>query len=223
MSEQASTAGGAGMDEAADMDDGAPMGAAQAAVIMQEAGQRARRQLRVSHRATFTIWGLGLLLGYGSMWLTVRGQHPFHGPEPAAFAAVALIGTASVMAGVAEARADSGVGGLSAVRRRVHFLAVLAGLAAMFALEGALAHAGADRAVIGVFEASAPILVAGLFYLTTSTVWLDWPVFGLGIWLVVVAAAGGFAGPAGVWGVDALAAGLAYLLMAAIEPWLRPA
>ena len=223
MSEQAGTAGGAGMDEAADMDDGAPMGAAQAAVIMQDAGQRARRQLRVSHRTTFTIWGLGLLLGYGSMWLTVRGQHPFHGPEPAAFAAVALIGTASVMAGVAEARADSGGGGLSAVRRRVHYLAVLAGLAAMFALEGALAHAGADRAVIGVFEASAPILVAGLFYLTTSTVWLDWPVFGLGIWLVIVAAAGGFAGPAGVWGVDALAAGLAYLLMAAIEPWLRPA
>ena len=38
-----------------------------------------------------------------------------------------------------------------------------------------------------------------------------------------VAAAGGFAGPAGVWGVNALAAGLAYLLMAAIEPRLRRA
>jgi hypothetical protein len=223
MNEQAGTAGSAGMDEAAGIDDGTPMGVTQAAVIMQEAGQRARRQFRVSHRTTFTIWGLGLLLGYGTMWLTVRGQRPFHGPPPAAFAIVALLGFASVMAGVAEARADSGVGGLSAVRRRIGFLAVLAGLAAMFALEGALAHAGASRAVIGVFEASAPVLVAGLFYLTTSAVWLDWPVFGLGLWLLVVAAVGGFAGPAGVWGVDALAAGLAYLLMAAIEPWLRPA
>jgi hypothetical protein len=36
-------------------------------------------------------------------------------------------------------------------------------------------------------------------------------------------AAGGFAGPAGVWGVNALAAGLAYLLMAVIEPRLRRA
>jgi hypothetical protein len=36
-----------------------------------------------------------------------------------------------------------------------------------------------------------------------------------------VAAVGGFAGPVGVWAVDALAAGLAYLLMAAIDPWLR--
>ena len=77
--------------------------------------------------------------------------------------------------------------------------------------------------MIGVFEASAPVLVAGLSYFTTSAVWLDWPVLGLGIWLLVVAAVGGFAGPAGVWAVDALAAGLAYLLMAAVEPWVRPA
>jgi hypothetical protein len=197
------------------------MALAEAAVIMQEAGDRARRQLRVSHRVTFTIWGLGLLLGYGAMWLAVRGQRPFHGPPPAAFAVVALLGAASVMSGVAEARADSGVGGLSAIRRRVHFLAVLVGLAGMFALEGALVHAGASRPVVGVFEASAPVLVAGLFYFATSAVWLDWPVFGLGVWLVAVAAVGCFAGPAGVWGVDALAAGLAYLLMAAIEPRLR--
>ena len=222
MSEQAGTTGGAGMDEAAGPGDGTPMGVTEAAVIMQEAGQKARRQLRVSHRASFTIWGLGLLLGYGAMWLAVRGQQPFHGPPPAAIAVLALLGTASIMSGVAGARADSGIGGLSTARRRIHFLSVLAGLAAMFALEGALAHAGASRAVIGVFEASAPVMVAGLFYLTTSAVWLDWPVTGLGIWLLAVAAFGGFAGPAGVWAVDALAAGLAFLLVAAIEPWVHP-
>ena len=208
------------MNEAG-MDDGTPMGAAEAAIIIQEASDRARQQFRVSHRATFTIWGLGLLLGYGTIWLTVRDQRPFHGLEPAAFAVAALLSSASIMTGVAQARADSGVGGLSAVRQRIHLLSVLAGLAAMFALEGALAHAGASRSVIGVFEASAPVLVAGLFYFTTSAVWLDWPVLGLGIWLLVVAAVGGFAGPSGVWAVDALAAGLAYLLMAAIEPRLR--
>ena len=220
MNEQAGTTG-AGMGEAAGGDDGTTMGVADAAVIMQEASDRARRQLRVSHRATFTIWGLGLLLGYGSIWLTVRGQQPFHGLPPATFAVGALLSSASIMTGVAQAQADSGVGGLSAVRQRIHLLAVLAGFAAMFALEGALARTGASRAVFGVFEASAPILVAGLFYLTTSAVWLDWPLSGLGIWLLAVAAVGGFAGPAGVWAVDALAAGLAYLLMAAIEPWVR--
>jgi hypothetical protein len=226
MNEQAGTTGGASMDEAAsidgapDMDGGSQMGVAEAAVIMREADQRARHQLRVSHRATFTIWGLGLLLGYGAMWLTVRGQRPFHGPPPTAFAVGALLSTASVMSGVVQARADSGVGGLSAVRQRIHLLSFLAGLAAMFALEGALVRAGADRPVIGVFEASAPVLLAGLFYLMTSAVWLNWPMLGLGAWLVIVAAVGGFAGPAGVWAVDALAAGLAYLLLAVIEPWV---
>jgi|SRR6516225_1489292 len=221
MNEHIGTAGGPGMDEAAGLDDGTPMRAADAAVIMQDAGQKARQQLQVSHRVTFTVWGLALLLGYGAMWLGVRGQHPFHGPDPAAFAAVTLLAVVAAIATVAGNRADSGVGGLSAARRRIHFVAVLAGLAAMFALEGALARTGASRAVFGVFEASAPILVAGLFYLTTSAVWLDWPLSGLGIWLLAVAAVGGFAGPAGVWAVDALAAGLAYLLMAAIEPWVR--
>ena len=162
-------------------------------------------------------------LGYGTMWLTVRGQRLPHGPDLATFAVVTLLGVASVMSGVNEARADSGVGGLSAIRRRASFLSVLIGLAAMFALGGALAHAGASQAVISVFEASAPVLVAGLFYLSTSIVQLNWPVACLGAWLLAVAAAGGLAGPAGVWGVNALAAGLAYLLMAVIEPRLRRA
>jgi len=225
----ADTTGSAGMDEAAGVDgaagiaDRTPMVAAEAAVIMADADQQARRQFRVSHRVTFTIWGLGLLLGYGTMWLNVRGQRSPHGPDLATFAVVTLLGVASVMSGVDEARADSGVGGLSAIRRRASFLSVLLGLAAMFALGGALAHAGASQGVISVFEASAPVMVAGLFYLSTSIVQLNWPLAGLGVWLLAVAAAAGFAGPAGVWGVNALAAGLAYLLMAAIEPRLRRA
>ena len=104
------------------------------------------------------------------------GAAAAHGPDLATFAVVTLLGVASVMSGVNEARADSGVGGLSAIRRRASFLSVLIGLAAMFALGGALAHAGASQAVISVFEASAPVLVAGLFYLSTSIVQLNWPV-----------------------------------------------
>jgi len=62
----------------------------------------------------------------------------------------------------------------------------------VFTLGGALVHAGASRAVIGVFEAAMPILARGLFHIARSGVSLDWPVLGL-----------------------------AYLLAAAIEPRLR--
>lgn len=220
MNEQAGAASGAGMDEAGTAD-GIPLGITEAAGIMRDADEKARRGLRVSHRTTFTVWGLGLLIGYGAMWLGVRDQRPFHGPPPATFAVLALLAIASILAGVEEARTASGVGGLSLLRRRFSFASVLVGLGGLFAVEGALVHAGASRPAIGVFEASAPVFVAGLFYLTSSLTRPDWQVAGLGLWLVIVAAVGGFAGPAGVWGVDALAAGLAYLLVAATEPWLR--
>jgi hypothetical protein len=63
----------------------------------------------------------------------------------------------------------------------------------------------------------------GPVLLSSSALWLDWPVSGLGIWLIAVAAGGAFAGSVGVWAVGALAGGLAFLLMAAIEPALRRA
>jgi len=211
------------MNDSAGTGEGTKMDVQEAASIMQEARDRAGREFRLSHRASFIVWGLALLLGYGTMWLTVRGQRPFHGPSPAAFAAVTLLATGSAFAAITQARAESGVGGASALRRRIHSLSLVVGLGGMFALEGALSRAGASRAVIGVFEAAAPILVAGLFYLASSALWLDWPVSGLGIWLVAVAAAAAYAGPVGVWAVGALAGGLAFLLMAAVEPWLRRA
>ncbi len=203
--------------------EGTQMDVQEAALIMQEAGDRARHEFRLSHRASFTFWGVVLLCGYGSMWLTLRGQRPFHGPNPGAFAAVTLLASGAALATVAQARSETGVGGVSAVRRRIHFLSLIAGLAGMFALEGALYRAGASRTVITVFEAAAPILVAGLFYLASSALWLDWPVSGLGLWLVAVAAGGAFAGPVGIWAVGSLAGGLAFLLVAAFEPRLRGA
>ncbi|MGI8446244.1 MAG: hypothetical protein ACR2MP_03455 [Streptosporangiaceae bacterium] len=203
--------------------EGTPMDVQEAAVIMQDAGERARQEFRLSHRASFIAWGIILLLGYGTMWLIVRGQRPFHGTNPGAFAAVTLLANGSALAAITQARAESGVGGVSAMRRRIHFLSLIAGLAGMFVLEGALYRAGASRAVIGVFEAAAPVLVAGLFYLASSAVRLDWAMCALGVWLVAVAAGGAFAGPAGIWAVGALAGGLGFLLAGVFEPVLRRA
>jgi hypothetical protein len=206
-----------GMPGGADTDEGTSMDAQGAAVIMQNARQRAERQLRVSHPALFATWGLAFLIGYGAIWLSVRGQRPYDGPGTAGIVAAFLVSVFAVaVAVVLVGRAVTGVGGWSARQRRIHLLAFGAGYAAVFALEGALAHAGASRPVIGVFGASAPMLIAGLAYAASGAVWLDWPVSGLGLWLIVVAALSGYAGPIGVWSVGALAGGLAFLLMAAI-------
>jgi len=108
-------------------------------------------------------------LGYGVVWLSIRGQQSYRAPAGWALALLALL--AVIVLGVTAAvtdRAASGVGGASALRRRIYWLS------------------------------------------------RDLYAFGLGVWLIAVAALSGFAGPVGVWAVDALAVGIPFLLLAAI-------
>jgi hypothetical protein len=166
------------------------------------------------------IWGLVWLIGYGALWLSVRGQQPYRGPGEAGLASLFFLLTlAAAITAVVMSRATSGIGGRSLVQRRVYYSAFPIGYAGVLTLEAALDHGGASRAVIGVFGAAAPILITGVIYLGSAAVSLDWVVFGLGLWLVVVGAGSGFAGPWTVWAVDGLAGGLAFLLLAAVGPW----
>ena len=212
---------GAEMTDSAGTDEGTDMDAAAAAAIINDAGDRARNRIQPRHRVIFTVWGVLWLFGYGVTWLVVRGQQPVHGPAPAAYAATTLIALVAALATVEEARSETGVRGMSVIRRRAFMLSAFAGFAAMFALEGALARAGASRPVLVVFEAAAPALIIGLLYLARSVTGGDWLVAGLGLWLVIVAAVSGYAGPRTVWAINALAVGLAFLLVAALEPRLR--
>ena len=216
MNEDVDMRDGADLDESADMD---PQGAA---AIMQEAGQRAQRELRVMNPVVFISAGVAWLLGYGAIWLSVRGQHPYQGPAPAAAVIeVVLVGTAVAIAASVIGRATSGVGGLSAVQRRVGILALAVGIVAALVLEAAIDHAGASRSVVfGVFQAAAPVLVTGVVYVANSAVRLNWSMLGLGVWLIVVASGGAFAGPVGVWAVNALAGGLGYVLVGVLLPVL---
>jgi hypothetical protein len=72
-------------------------------------------------------------------------------------------------------------------------------------MQPALRHVGAGHGVISVFTASSPLLVAGVVLAAGTAAWLNWYAFALGARLIAVAALSGFAGPAGVWAVDALA------------------
>ena len=213
---------GVAMKDGADADEGTGMGVQDAAVIMQQARDRARHELRASYRLLFTAYGLLYLVGYGTVWLSVRGQRPYHGPGSAALVVLTLLAAAAVVVTVvAVGRAFSGVGGWSARQRRVALLSYATGIAGVYLLEDALFQAGASWSVIGVYGAAAPMLVTGMAYAFSSAFVASWSVFGLGIWLVVVAGTGAYAGPVGVWAVGALAAGLAFLLAAAVGPGPR--
>jgi hypothetical protein len=188
----------------------------EAAAIMQDTTERARRALIVRRPVVFAVWGVAWLVADGAIWLSVRGQHPYIGPTPASLVALTIVAAvAAAITAVLVGRAGSGVGGWTVLQRRIFLLSYLGGYIALFSLEAAIDHAGASRAVLGVYGAAAPILLAAVVIAASSALNLDWSVFGLGIWLLAVAAGSGFAGPVGVWAVSALAGGAALLLMAA--------
>lgn len=204
------------MQENTDEDMGVDVG--RAAVILGEAREQARHQLRIRYPVLFATWGLMYLLGYGSIWLSVREQHPYQGPTPAALLALTVIVAAALaITVVLVGRAVSGIGGSSALQRRVYVLASLGGFIGLLTLEAALDHAGASRAVLGVYGAAAPVLLTGVIYAAAAATWLDWAGFGLGLWLIAVGAGSGFAGPVTVWAVEALAVSVAFLVMAALR------
>src|ERR1700678_1492016 len=139
---------------------------AQAAAIAAEAKAKAQHELSINHPATYLTWGLVYLLGYGAIWLSVRGQHPYTAPSPAAIlgvfvlAAVALAVTAMLVS-----RATSGIGGASDSRRRISYLGLAVGYLGVVVMEAALRHAGASQGVTGIFGAAGPILLIGIVFM----------------------------------------------------------
>ena len=203
------------MNDGADEETG--MDLQQASAIIQETGDRARRALVARRPVLLAVWGAAWMVSDGVIWLSVRGQRPYNGPTPAALLTLTMvIAAAAVFAVIYVGRARSGVGGLSTLQRRVLLLSYLGGYVALFTLEAAIDHAGASRAVLGVYGAAAPILLVALIIAASGAVFLDWSLLGLGLWLLAVAAGSGFAGPVTVWAVSALAGGGALLVMAVI-------
>jgi hypothetical protein len=214
----------AGTTSAPESGAAAAMDAQGAALIMQQARERAGAELRVRRPVLFVTWGLVLLIGYGAMWLSVRGQHPYHGPAwPTLLLSLLLLLIALIVTAQVVDRAASGIGGRSELRRGIFALAVVAGYAALLIEKTALANAGASRPVQAVLGATAPLLAAGLVFVATSALGagLDSARLSLGLWLLAVAAGGAWGGPVTTLAVCALAGGGGILLMAAIEPRLR--
>lgn len=203
------------MEDGADPETG--MDLQQASAILQETRERAKRALVIRRPVLLAVWGAAWMISDGAVWLSVRGQRPYNGPTPADLLTLTMvIAAAAVFAVIYIGRARSGVGGLSVLQRRILLLSYLGGYVALFTLEAAIDHAGASRAVLGVYGAAAPVVLVALIIAASAAVFLDWSLLGLGLWLLAVAAGSGFSGPVTVWAVSALAGGGALLVMAVI-------
>jgi hypothetical protein len=194
--------------------------ARQAAELLQRSADHARERLMVNQPLIYGVWGLAWLIGCGAMWLSVLGQHPFRGASGWAAAVLGIgIGLAVVATGITASRASRGIGGVSARQGTMYGLAWPAGFGTLFMITAAASHFGASPTVMGVLGAAGPLLLVGLIYVLAAAIWLDRVMFWLGVWELLVAAAGAWSGPVGVLFLAAVAGGGGFLATSALLAW----
>jgi hypothetical protein len=203
----------------ADVVEDQDMSVQEAAAIVQDARARARRELVISAPVVYTASGLVWLIGYGAMWLSVRGQHPYRAPSGVSIAVVFVLAAFAVAAVLVVAhRATAGISGRSVRHRQIVLATYAGGYLVLIIVQAAVSGSVRAFAFMGF---AGPVLLAGLVYTLASVLGRNRLAFALGAWLVITGAGCAWLAPAAILATCALAAGGAFLLSAVIETWLR--
>ena len=197
------------------------MSVQEAAAVLQDARTRARKELVISTPLVYMAWGLVWLIGYGAMWLSVRGQHPYTGPSGVSIAAVfVLAGFAVAAVLVIAGKAAAGIGGQSARHRRFIALTWATGYLILLIVTPAFSSSASTR-TLAFISLAGPLVLAGLTYILAAALGRQRSAFVLGAWLVIVGANCAWLAPAASLATCALAGGGAFLLTAVTETRLR--
>lgn len=192
----------------------------QAAALLDQTTQQTRRQLQPFPPWLLAVRGILVLVALGSVWLLVRGQHPYrHPPGAAVFIAIGF-GLLNLLATVAVARrATSGVSGKSRLRP-AEVTVISAVWVGVFVVMGLLVSFGASDAVVyGTYPVTAPLIAAGAAWAAIMAARGEWRRFTTAAAVTVTGIAGLFAGPAGAWAVAGAGLGLTLLGSAAAVAW----
>ncbi len=219
MSEEHTTSESAAADEAGELDPRA------AAALLEQTTRNAQRQFDYRSPLLMLIGAVVVLVAYGAVWLSVRGQHPYSGP--AGWALAVLYTTVIVWAVLVASfyrRATSGVSGRSVQQQKAEGAAFVTIWIAVYVFQGALHHAGASHAIVyGIYPAAAPLIIVGSAAATYTAAKQNWSWLGYALAAVAIAAIGAYAGPAGVWAVIGIGVCVLLLSRAAVQLRLRRA
>ena len=192
-----------------------------AARLLAQTQRRTRRELDFRSPGLSLLAAAAALIAFGSVWLSVRGQHPYKGPTPAGLAGlyvVIAIRIGSVL--YAHRRATAGVSGRSVRRRQAEGAALAVALIVVYVFMIALAVAGAsDGVVYGVYVATATLIVLGTFGAAYAAARENWEQLGMSIAVMLVATASAFAGPRGVWLADGVGLCAVLIASSALQAW----
>jgi hypothetical protein len=157
----------------------------------------------------------------GAVWLSVR-THPY---RPTAAGLLVMYGVLACWIATVvtfQRRALSGVSGRSVRQQRAFGAAIVTALVAVSVFQGVLHNDGMSNAIVyGLYPLTAQLIAMGAVAAGLQAAREDWPGFGIAIAVMVVAAAGAFAGPRGVWLVDGVGLGVVVIGYGAAQAWLR--
>lgn len=184
--------------------DGGAFDPQQAAALLDQTTRQARRKLAPSPPWLLAARAVAVLATCGAVWLSVRGQHPYHGPTAAVIPVLVAFIVLNFAATVAvRERAMTGVRGPSRLRP-----AEITALVLAFAVTVVfMAAAGASFARYP----TTVLIVPGLAWAAIMATRAGWRGSATGLAVAVVGVAGAFAGPAGSWAVAG--AGLCAVLL----------
>jgi len=179
---------------------GGTFGPEQAAALLDQTTQRARRKFQASPPWLLVTRAVLVLAALGAIWLSVRGQHPYRGPTAADIPVLVGFIVVNFAATVAvRRRATAGVSGRSRFSQGEIIVLVLAFVATVLAM-AVLGAAGVSFA----WYPTSVLVIPGLAWMVLTAVRGNWREFATGLAIVVIGIVGAFAGPAGSWAIAAV-------------------
>ncbi len=193
----------------------------QAAALLDQATQQARRAFTPFTPLLFAFRAVLALVVFGGFWLSVRGQHPYTGHISGWAIAVAVVLVAVNIGWTAGAigRAGTGVSGPAQRKWQVWTGIMAAAWIIGYLATAPLYHAGIGHPAWGLYPASAPLLIIGLAGAGVAAAFRYWPLGIACLAIAAAAAAAGFGGPAGSWLVTGIGLCAVYLSAAAFTAW----
>lgn len=196
--------------------DGGSFDPREAAALLDQTRRQARRQFEPAQPWLLAIRAVLVLAALGTVWLSVRGQHPYKGPGGSALLIVAVFVIINFTATVAvRKRATAGVSGKSRFTPAEITVMVVAWIAPFVVLV-ALGDAGNSHSG---YLLTVPLIVVGLAWAALMAARSDWHNVGIGLAVAVTGAVGASAGQAGAWAVTGIGLCLTLLGSAAVITW----
>ena len=205
-------------------DDGRHLDPRQAATLLEQTRRQARRQFEPSPPWLLMIRAILVLAACGTVWLSVRGQHPYQHPTTTAVLVIVAFGLLNLGATVAAAKhAGTGIRGTTRLRRADITILALAWIA-VFVVMVAMAFTGVHPAIVyGVYPVTAPLIVGGLAGAAVMAARRRWRTCGTSLAAALVGTVAVFAGPVGAWAVAGVGLCLVLLATAAAIAWQQRA